>query len=243
MKNFLTANWKNLIMINFEVTPKLLLPFVPAGTELDLWKNKAFVSIIAFLFDEVKVLGIPAIGNKQFEELNIRFYIKRLDGKNIKRGVAFVKEIVPKPLVTRIANFFFSEHYQTMKMSHEFSFTCINQKEIQNLEYIVKKDKFHRFSARLTSKLIDMEEGSFEEFIAEHYWGYSRVSDYKTIEYKVQHPKWKIFKESDIVFKCDFEKLYGNQWKFLNLKEPHSAFVAQGSKVSVGFPQAIILKK
>tara|TARA_Y100000589_G_scaffold151967_1_gene144856 strand:- start:2045 stop:2773 length:729 start_codon:yes stop_codon:yes gene_type:complete len=242
MKNFLKANWKNLIMINFEVSPKLLLPLVPAGTELDLWKNKAFVSIIAFLFDEVKVLGIPAFGNKKFEELNIRFYIKRFDGKNIKRGVAFVKEIVPKPLVTRVANFFFSEHYQTMKMSHEFSFTDINQKKIQNLEYVVKKDKSYRFSARLTSKLTDLEEGSFEEFIAEHYWGYSRVNDHKTIEYRVQHPKWEIFKESDVEFKCDFEKLYGNQWEFLNLKKPHSTFVAKGSKVNVGFPKVLIFK-
>lgn len=236
MKKFLTAHWKNLIMINFEVSPKFLMPLVP-GTEFDLWENKAFVSLIAFLFDKTKFLGIPAIGNKKFEELNIRFYVKRFEGENQKRGVAFVKEIVPKPLVTGIANLLFSEHYQTMKMSHKVNFVETNQTKIQNLEYIAEKDLFHRFSARLESKLTDMKEGSFEEFIAEHYWGYSRVNDHKTIEYEVQHPIWQIYKESDVSYTCDFEKLYGNKWKFLNLENPHSTFVAKGSEVSIGFPK------
>ena len=242
MKKFLTAHWKDLIMINFEVSPKFLLPFVPPGTELDLWENKAFVSIIAFLFDETKVLGIPAIGNKRFEELNIRFYIKRVEGDNEKRGVAFVKEIVPKPLVSGIANLFFSEHYQSMKMSHKVSFDETSQKKGLNLEYIAEKNQIHRFSARLTSELTDMKEGSFEEFIAEHYWGYSRVNDFKTIEYEVQHPKWQIYKDSEVSYTCDFEKLYGNKWKFLNLENPYSKFVAKGSEVSVGFPKKIVLK-
>jgi uncharacterized protein YqjF (DUF2071 family) len=166
-------------MINFEVPPTLLLTYVPAGTELDLWDKKAFISIVAFLFDETRVLGIPAIGNKKFEELNIRFYIKRFEGENYKRGVSFIKEIVPKPLVTGLANLFFSEHYQTMKMSHKTSFFESGLREIQKLEYTAEKDQMHRFSACLTSELIDLKEGSFEEFIAEHYWGYSGISKKK----------------------------------------------------------------
>jgi len=241
MKKFLTAHWKDLIMINFEVSPQFLLPFVPPGTELDLWENKAFVSLIAFLFDETKVLGIPAIGNKRFEELNIRFYVTRVEGNLQKRGVAFVKEIVPKPLVTGIANLFFSEHYQTMNMSHKVKFVGPGQ-EIKNLEYSTEKNQAHRFSAKFSSKLTDLENGTFEEFIAEHYWGYSKVNDFKTIEYEVQHPKWQIYKDSDVSYTCDFEKLYGNKWKFLNLQKPYSKFVAKGSEVSVGFPKKIILK-
>ena len=107
MKTFLEAEWKNLILINYEVPKELLEPYVPIGTEIDLWEGKAFVSLVAFMFNKISVFGIPAIGNRSFPEVNLRMYIKRsVDGED-RRAVAFIKEIVPKPLVTKIANIFF----------------------------------------------------------------------------------------------------------------------------------------
>jgi len=240
MKTFLKAHWKNLIMINFEVSKDILEPYVPKGTEIDLWHQKAYVSLVSFLFDRTYVLGFPAIGNQKFEELNIRFYLKRIEGNKEKRGVAFIKEIVPKPLVTRLANLCFSEHYQTMRMGHKIIYFDSSENEVKNLEYTVEKNGIHRISARLTPDLGDLLEGSFEEFIAEHYWGYSRVSNHKTVEYEVQHPKWKIYNGSEVSFNCDFKSLYGNEWQFLNTQAPFSMFVVKGSEVNVGFPKSIV---
>ncbi len=239
MKTFLKAHWKNLIMINFEVPKELLQPYVPQGTDIDLWKGKAYLSLVAFLFDKTYVLGIPALWNQKFEELNIRFYIKRVEDKEEKRGVAFIREIVPKPLVTSLANLCFSEHYETLKMGHKTIYFDSTKKEIKNLEYTVEKNGFHRVSARLTSNLIDLPKESFEEFIAEHYWGYSKVNCKKTIEYEVQHPKWRIFNGAKVSFNCDFRALYGEEWAFLNRQNPVSMFVAEGSEIKVGFPKTI----
>lgn len=241
MKKFLKANWKNLIMINFEVSKDLLISYLPKGTEIDMWNKKAYVSLVAFLFDKTKIAGFPAVGNQKFEELNIRFYVKKVEGKKEKRGVAFIREIVPKPLVTGLANLCFSEHYKTLKMGHKTIYFDSTKKEIKNIEYTVEKNGVHRVSARLTPELIDLSEGSFEEFIAEHYWGYSRVNDRKTIEYEVQHPKWQIYNGAKVSYQCDFKSLYGNKWGFLNTQVPVSMFVAKGSEVSVGFPKSIVI--
>lgn len=226
-------------MINYEVPQEVLLPFVPAGTELDLWEGKAYVSLVAFLFDETKVLGIPAIGNRKFEEVNLRFYLKGNFNNELKRGVAFLKEIVPKYLVTGIANNLFSEHYQTMRMNHQFIHFDGTKKDLKNINYGIRYKGNHNISARLNGRLSDLIEGSFEHFIAEHYWGYSKVSDTQTIEYEVQHPKWRIYNGAKVDWNCNFERLYGKEWAFLNNQKPKSCFVAEGSEVEVGFPKRI----
>ncbi len=233
MKTFLEAEWKNLILINYEVPKELLEPYVPIGTEIDLWEGKAFVSLVAFMFDKISVFGIPAIGNRSFPEVNLRMYIKRsVDGED-RRAVAFIKEIVPKPLVTKIANIFFKEHYETCKMNNLLFKPLEGNTEI---EYKVFKGSENKVSAEVGDELAPLIEESFEEFIAEHYWGYSNISSNKTVEYEVQHPRWSIFKESRVDFKGDFSDLYGEKWSFLNDINPVNCFVANGSEVKISLP-------
>jgi uncharacterized protein YqjF (DUF2071 family) len=78
---FLTAEWQHLVMLNYEVDAGLLVPFVPAGTELDDWKDKIFVSLVGFLFLNTKLLGfLPIPMHSNFEEVNLRFYVRRHTG-------------------------------------------------------------------------------------------------------------------------------------------------------------------
>lgn len=235
MKTFLKAHWRNLIMVNYEVPEAALKSFLPAGTELDLWNGKSYVSVVAFLFDRMNVLGIPAIGNRCFEEVNLRFYIKRFENGEWKRGVAFIKEIVPKPLVSVLANGLFSEHYETCRMTHAYE----TKDDRLNFRYALDKKGSHEISADVSLKENLLKAGSFEEFIAEHYWGYSKVSETKTVEYEVQHPKWNTYQDANIQLRCNYQKLYGSDWTFLNTIEPISCFVAKGSQVEIGFPRII----
>src|SRR5690349_11602298 len=93
-KTFLTAQWRDLAMLNYNVDPALLQPFVPAGTELDLWNGRAFLSLVGFRFLDTKVRGISFPFHSNFEEVNLRLYVQRRDGLMIKRGVVFIREIV-----------------------------------------------------------------------------------------------------------------------------------------------------
>ncbi len=120
---FLKARWENLILVNYCIDPKLLTPYIPNGTELDLYNNKCYVSLVGFLFKDVKVLGLKIPGYINFEEVNLRFYVKRKVNNTWRRGVVFIKEIVPKSLITVIANTIYNEHYETRKMSHDWSIT------------------------------------------------------------------------------------------------------------------------
>ncbi|HEX8362069.1 MAG TPA: DUF2071 domain-containing protein, partial [Longimicrobium sp.] len=90
---FLAAEWRDLVMLNYEADPAALRPLVPAGTELDAWGGTTYVSMVGFLFLRTRVLGIPIPFHQDFEEVNLRFYVRRRGPEGWRRGVVFVREI------------------------------------------------------------------------------------------------------------------------------------------------------
>jgi len=227
---FLTAKWKNLIMANYEINPALLNEFVPYKTELDLFNSKCYVSLVGFMFLKTKVLGISFPFHKNFEEVNLRFYVKYKDGDETKRGVTFIKEIVPKPMIKLIANTFYSEKYESMKMKNEL----IENSNGMRVSYSwLFHNNWNFIKADVNKEAFTAKENSEEEFITEHYWGYTKVSGNETSEYEVQHPKWLMHNVNDYEINCDFGKLYGEKFSFLNNTKPLSVFLAEGSEISV----------
>ncbi|MEP7236319.1 MAG: DUF2071 domain-containing protein [Ferruginibacter sp.] len=227
---FLTAEWKNLIMVNYIVDPALLTPYLPNKTELDLFNGKAYVSLVGFMFMNTRILGFKIPFHVNFEEVNLRFYVRYNDNGTWKRGTVFIKEIVPKPAISFVANTVYNEKYATKKMKH---ITNETEKEI-SLSYQWKhKNKWNKIEAVVEKPPQAMVSGSEEEFIAEHYWGYSKYNSTTTFEYNVLHPAWKIFQAKNYLIDCDFESLYGNSFSNLTKTKPNSVFVAEGSAVSV----------
>jgi hypothetical protein len=227
---FLTAEWNNLIMANYVIDPKILEPYLPPKTELDYFNGVCYVSVIGFMFEKTKILGLSFPFHVNFEEVNLRFYVRVKDGNRWKRGAVFIKEIVPKMAITLIANTLYREKYVTLPMRHFHNET---ENEI-NLGYYWKFkgiwNKLEATTEKTTSPLI---QGSKEQFIAEHYWGYAKYSNKTTFEYGVQHPSWLIHKVKSYKIECDFEKLYGKQFAFLNENLADSVFMAKGSAVSI----------
>ena len=121
--SFLTAEWRKLAFANYAIDKELLTPYLPVGTELDLWNGTCYVSLIGFLFKNTKLLGFSIPFHANFEEVNLRFYVKYKDGENWKRGVVFIKEIVPKFALSAVANTIYNENYETMPMTHSWSET------------------------------------------------------------------------------------------------------------------------
>jgi len=230
MKTFLKAEWRKLAMANYAVDPAVLRPYLPYKTELDLWQGTCYVSLVGFMFLETEVKGFKIPFHVNFEEVNLRFYVRYRDGNEWKRGVVFIKEIVPKAAITWVANTIYKENYETMPMSHTWEVGS----GAFNVEYSWRKNKVWHFLRVMTDhEPVDIQTGSEEEFITEHYWGYARVSDRETSEYEVVHPRWQVYPVRQYAIDVDFAKVYGDDFSFLKSETPRSVFLAEGSEIKV----------
>ncbi|QLC67374.1 DUF2071 domain-containing protein [Flavobacterium sp. LPB0248] len=228
--NFLKAEWKNLALFNYEIDAEILEKYLPAGTQIDIWNNKCYVSLVGFMFKNTKVLGLKVPFHIDFEEVNLRFYVKRFENGVWKRGVVFIKEIVPKKAITFIANTLYQEHYETQKMRYEI----IENQNTNTFIYQWKNDKeWNTIEIETQKDLSKIEIDSEAEFITEHYFGYTKIDEETTFEYEVTHPRWEQFEVVNHRIDIDFEKNYGNDFGFLQTQKPTSIFLAQGSKITV----------
>ena len=227
---FLRAEWRKLAIANYKIDESLLKKYVPAGTELDLWNGNCYVSLIGFMFLNTRILGVKIPFHVNFEEVNLRFYVKRLEKGEWKRAVVFIQEIVPKWALSFVANTVYKEHYQTLSMEHHWNSDGNSRK----VEYRWKKGE-HWHSMKVTASLekSKLEPNSENEFITEHYWGYSKVNEFKTVEYEVTHPKWETYEVSDYEIDVNFEEVYGPEFAFLDNTEPISVMLAEGSQITV----------
>jgi len=230
---FLEAEWRHLALFNFEVPPELLKPLVPLGTTLDAWEGKTLLSVVGFMFLDTRLAGIPVPLHASFEEVNLRFYVKRELGDEVRRAVSFIKEFVPKPAVSVLARLFYNEPYSTARMDHEHILVD-EEAGARSLMYSWRKrGSESRMELSFDGPLEEMAPGSEEEFVAEHYWGYTQQRDGGTLEYEVEHPPWRVARARSARFVCDVAKVYGEEFVEALSVEPSSVFYADGSPVKV----------
>ncbi len=213
-------------MANYAVDPELMRPRVPAGTELDLQDGKCFVSLVGFMFLDTRVLGIPVPMHVNFEEVNLRFYIKREAEGETRRAVCFVKEIVPRWAIAAVARGLYGEPYECWSMDHE--------RTERTVAYRWSKDgRNNSLSVEIDESIGVPPEGSHGEFIIEHYWGYTGRGNGRVDEYRVEHPKWELFSVKNKRIDVDFGAVYGSEFAFLADERPFSVLLAKGSEVAV----------
>ncbi|WP_431295288.1 YqjF family protein [Pedobacter sp. P26] len=226
---FLTAEWRKLALAQYAVDQSILQKYLPPHTELDTWQGKYYVSLVGFMFINVKLRGFNIPFHTNFEEVNLRFYVRYKDDKEWKRGVVFVKEIVPLPAITLVANTIYKENYQTLPMKHVW----ITQENQLEVEYLWKNKTWNNFQVIANAQAEEITPGSKEEFITEHYWGYTNIGHNKTSEYGVEHPRWQTYPLKSYKINVDFGINYGNDFAFLNHARPDSVFLAEGSEIRV----------
>ncbi|MFT5525858.1 MAG: hypothetical protein ACI9G1_001073 [Pirellulaceae bacterium] len=220
-------------MLNYEVPLELLESRVPAQTELDLWDGKAIVSIVGFSFLDTRLKGIPIPYHRDFPEVNLRFYVRRKVAGEWRRGVVFIKEIVPRRAVTFIARWFYNENYFTRPMSSEFHLPMNRPNGHVAYRWYESKTESVSVTANFGGEPQIPGVGSEEEFITEHYWGYARQKNGTTMEYQVQHPQWRVWEVARAELTGSVELAYGKEFAQHFAGEPSSAFVADGSQVDV----------
>jgi hypothetical protein len=229
-ETFLTARWEKLIMANYAIEPDRLQAFLPAGVELDMRDGKAWASLVGFLFRNTRLFGvpIPLLGN--FEEINLRFYVKRKEGNEIRRGVVFINETVPYHVVAWMANLLYKEHYTAVPTRHRIEAGPLSD----HIRYEWKSGGvWNHLAVQAGRQESAMAAKSMEAFIFEHYYGYTRVYAQRSEEYEVQHPSWEIRPVVQYSIQCDFAQMYGKDFAFLNHQEPESVYLAVGSDVKV----------
>lgn len=226
MRKFLTARWQDLIMVNYEVAPSILAGLVPDGVELDFHEGRCYVSLVGFMFLNTRVLGIPVPFHCNFEEVNLRFYVARKTANETRRGVVFVKEIVPRYAIAAVARIFYEEPYEAWKMGHDRTETVVSYSW-------QKGGHSSKVSIEIGENLGVPVADSHGEFIIEHYWGYTKRTGGRTDEYKVEHPKWELFSVDNPIINVDFTYVYGEGFAFLKDLKPYSVFLAKGSEVAV----------
>ena len=228
---FLTAEWRHLLMLNYAVDPAVLRPLVPRGTELDEWEGTTYASMVGFLFLETRVMGIAIPFHVRFEEVNLRFYVRRRGPEGWRRGVVFVKEIVPRAAIAGVARVLYNEPYVALPMR--------SRVEMSGDGGTVEYGWRHRGSwcalrASVRGAPRPLVPGEEAEFITEHYWGYTRQRGGGTAEYRVEHPSWRVWPAETASFTgCDVAALYGPHFAESLTLPPKSAFVADGSPIVV----------
>jgi uncharacterized protein len=229
---FLTARWEHLVLLNYAVDAALLRPLVPRGTELDAWKGRTLMSLVAFRFLDTRVLGVSIPGHRDFEEANLRFYVRRQapDG-TWRRAVVFVRELVPRWAIATVARLVYNEPYLSVPMSHDLDVTA-------DAGGIVRyrwryRDADYAVRATVAGPAARLQPGSEAAFITEHYWGYTRQRDGGTLEYHVEHPPWSVWVPTLVSFTGPADWLYGPDFGSALSAPPVSAFVALGSQVAV----------
>jgi len=228
-KVFLTAGWRKLALAQYAVDKEILLNYLPPHTILDDWQGKYYVSLVGFMFVDVKLLGFNIPFHTNFEEVNLRFYVKYKADGAWKRGVVFIKEFVPKRAITFVANTLYKENYQTLPMKHLW----VEQEHQLEVAYHWKNKGWNDFTVVAEPKAEEILTDSEEEFITEHYWGYTKIGSNTTSEYGVEHPRWKAYPVKNYTINVDFGINYGSDFAFLNHAKPDSVMLAEGSEIRV----------
>ena len=233
---FLSARWENLIMANYEINPNVLTPYLPHGVELDFYNNKTYVSLVGFMFKQTNLFNIPIPFLGTFEEINLRFYVKRIEGDSVKRGVVFINETVPYKAVAWVANRLYKERYIAIPTKNLIAIAD----SAKSIRYEWKiNNEWNHIAVNATNESEEMLPGSIEEFIFEHYCGFTKINNQISQEYKVNHPRWAVNKVIDYSIHCDFKSMYGNDFNFLKNQQPGSVIIAEGSLVTVKWKRTV----
>jgi uncharacterized protein YqjF (DUF2071 family) len=230
-RRFLTAEWRNLVMLNYEIAPTLLAPYVPAACELDSWSARTLVSVVGFQFLSTRVLGIAVPFHRDFEEVNLRFYVRRRHEGSWRRGVVFIQEMVPRRAIAWIARRVYGENYVARPMRHAIR-GLKSGSGSASYEWR-HSGAWEGMRVSVSGPSVLPEEESEESFITEHYWGYTRQADGGTVEYQVEHPRWRVWRATGASLECNARALHGAAFSEVLSSPPRSAFLADGSAVTV----------
>lgn len=229
MTPFLTAVWSDLILISYAVPDEVLTPYLTPGLELDRWEGSAWCSLVAFNFEQTRVLGwsVPYPRTLcDFPEFNLRFYVRQ----GTRRGVVFVRELTSNLLVVNLARLLYNEPYTAVPIQSRVT-QAGSLRRVRHDFVVGGKPQMAAVSARCPAT--DPAQDSFETWVKEQEAGFGRTRGGRLTAYRVQHPTWRTYLVEEYQLGVDFAHLYGERWQFLQKRTPNSVVLAEGSQIAI----------
>jgi uncharacterized protein len=230
---FLKAAWRHLVMLHYKIDPGVLQGLVPAGTHLDLWNDHAFVSVVGFRFLHTRILSLPVPFHQDFDEINLRFYVKRQVHGETRHGVVFIREAVALPTIAFAAKATYNEPYVVLPTRHHVDMDDAETGKAGFARYQWKEDDWYTLEAETQGLPSTLEPGTLDEFLSQRHWGYTRQRDGGTIEYEVVHPRWRYWSPGIYRLECDIARMYGPQFVPALTGKPALATLVEGSAVTL----------
>lgn len=238
MTPFLTAVWSDLILASYAVPDEALTPYLRPGLTLDRWQGSAWCSLVAFDFRQTRVLGVhapPRTTLRDFPEFNLRFYVREGD----RRGVVFVRELVPNALVAGVARAVYNEPYVTARMKSRVT----QVGSVRRVRYdFAFGGRGHMIAVTAHSPASVPPDDTLDTWLKEQAWGFGRLHNGSPTRYRVSHPIWRTYAVEQYDLVVDMETLYGPAWRLLQGRAPDSVVLAEGSAVAV-YPNEAPVKR
>jgi uncharacterized protein len=229
------------VFTTYEVDRRVLEPLVPAGTELDPWQGRTFISLVAFEMTDSRLCGVPLPFARAYDQINLRFYVRRplADGSR-RPGVVFLRELVPVPALVVGARLLYRERYERQPVSARVRPPDPAGGRPGRAIYRWRRhDQLHRLAVDFAAPLELPAEGTLERFLAERHWSYAAPADGHTREVRFDHPPWRVWQARAARLAPSTAASFGERFERALASEPASAFVAEGSRMRLHRPHAV----
>lgn len=240
IKPLYRAEWREIVVISFEIDPKILRSYVPPKTEIDSFEGATFVSLMARVCKNVKPYGWPIVFAKSVEQVQLRFYVKRQTAEGYRRGVCLIRDYVPSKKVSLFLNWMFKHRFNQVRIQRESkNFDKALPDAMPEVEYRWETgDVWNHVKVKARSEMRKQEKETKESFVLDHHFGYT-VREGKTYEFFVEYNPWALWDAKSGSFECDTEQVFGRHFVRALKQRPASVFLARGSEVIIHKPTLI----
>jgi hypothetical protein len=179
--------WHDLLFAHWRVETELLRQHVPSGLEIDTYQGQAWLGVVPFRMEGVKLRYAPAIpGTSRFPELNVRTYVKHGE----KPGVWFFSLDAASRLAVAVARRWFHLPYFFAHMHCENRDGWIeyasDRKEGDGRAAVL------RWKYRGEGETFHAARGTLEHFLTERYCLYSADAEGDLKRGEIHHPPWNL---------------------------------------------------
>ncbi|HKE19548.1 MAG TPA: DUF2071 domain-containing protein [Kofleriaceae bacterium] len=225
--------------MTFAIDPRALRGLVPVGTEIDTFDDgRAPLSMVALRFDDSRVLGLPIPFARSYDQVALRFYVRRwLGGDRWRRGTVPVIEFVPVSALVSAGHVLYGEAYERRPVTSRVRPPDPGTNRGGRAVYRWRTDRsIHRLAVDFSGELHLPAPDSREAFLVERYWGYLARHADLTSEVRVDHPPWRIWSAAEGHLTAEVPQLFGDRFARALASPPVSVVVAEGSRLELHRP-------